>query len=1037
MILSDISVKRPVLAAVASLLLVAFGIISFERLPLRQYPDIDPPVVSVDTTYPGASASVVETRITKLIEDRVSGIEGIAFIESSSEDGRSRVNIEFKTGRDVNAAANDVRDRVSRILDNLPDEAEPPEIEKVDSNEDVIVWLNLSGAGYSVPELTDYAERYLVDRFSILDGVARVRVGGSQSYAMRVWLDRKALAARGITTADVEQALRSGNVELPAGTLESRELQFTVRLERAFYDAEDFANLVVKRGDGGYLVRLKDVARVERGTSEDRSFFRGNGVPMVGIGIIKQSTANTIEVARQAQAEAKRLNETLPDGLEIRQSYDTSVFIESAINEVYKTLLIAMGCVILVILLFLGSFRAMLVPAVTVPVSVIATFTVLFALGFTINLLTLLALVLAIGLVVDDAIVVLENVVRRIKEYGETPLVAAYRGARQVGFAVVATTLVLISVFVPVAFVEGDLGRLFTEFAITMAAAVAFSSFVALTLSPMIASKVLHNGEQAGLAARIVDSTFGYVRKAYSFTLRGALRARFLVLALFLAAVGGTGWLLTQVPQEYAPREDRGAFFIIVNGPEGASYSFTKEYMEEIEKRLMPYTESGEFQRLLVRAPRSFGNAEVFNNGIVIVVLSDWAQRRSAWEIMNEVRGKLADLPGVRAFPIMRQGIGGALGKPVQFTIGGGTWDQLAQWRDTLLAALEKDNPGLSGIDYDYKETQPQIRAKIDYDLAAELGVTVRNIGTTLQTMYGSRQVTTYLDDGEEYDVILEGERALQRTPRSLQNVYVRSDTTQKLIPLTNFVKLEEQAGSRSLARYNRVRAITIEANLADGLSLGAALDHLEKLARENLPESVIIDYKGQSLDYKNAGQSIWFIFALGAVIVFLVLAAQFESFIHPLVIMFTVPLAIGGGLLGLWLTGGTLNIYSQIGLIMLVGLAAKNGILIVEFVNQLRDQGRSFDEALYEAAQVRLRPILMTGITTAAGSVPLILSFGAGAETRLTIGIVVIFGVIAATFLTLFVVPVAYSLLARGTTSPEAVARQLEQERAAASPAE
>jgi len=1037
MILSDISVKRPVLAAVASLLLVAFGIISFERLPLRQYPDIDPPVVSVDTTYPGASASVVETRITKLIEDRVSGIEGIAFIESSSEDGRSRVNIEFKTGRDVNAAANDVRDRVSRIRDNLPEEADPPEIEKVDSNEDVIVWLNLSGEGYSVPELTDYAERYLVDRFSILDGVARVRVGGSQSYAMRIWLDRKALAARGITTADVETALRSGNVELPAGTLESRELQFTVRLERAFYNAEDFANLVVKRGDGGYLVRLKDVARVERGTAEDRSFFRGNGVPMVGIGIIKQSTANTIEVARQAQAEAKRLNETLPDGLEIRQSYDTSVFIESAINEVYKTLLIAMGCVILVILLFLGSFRAMLVPAVTVPVSVIATFTVLFALGFTINLLTLLALVLAIGLVVDDAIVVLENVVRRVKEYGETPLVAAYRGARQVGFAVIATTLVLIAVFVPVAFVEGDLGRLFTEFAITMAAAVAFSSFVALSLSPMIASKVLHKGEQAGLAARVVDGAFGYIRKAYSFALRGALRARFLVLALFLAAVGGTGWLFGQVPQEYAPREDRGAFFIIVNGPEGASYAYTKEYMDEIERRLMPYTESGEFQRLLVRAPRSFGNAEVFNNGIVIVVLSDWAQRRSAWEIMNEVRGKLADLPGVRAFPIMRQGIGGSLGKPVQFTIGGGTWDQLAQWRDTLLAELEKDNPGLTGIDYDYKETQPQIRAKIDYDLAAELGVTVRAIGTTLQTMYGSRQVTTYLDDGEEYDVILEGERALQRTPRSLQNVYVRSDTTQKLIPLTNFVKLEERAGSRSLARYNRVRAITIEANLADGLSLGAALDHLEKLARENLPESVVIDYKGQSLDYKNAGASIWFIFALGAVIVFLVLAAQFESFVHPMVIMFTVPLAVGGGLLGLWLTGGTLNIYSQIGLIMLVGLAAKNGILIVEFANQLRDQGRSFDEALYEAAQVRLRPILMTGITTAAGAVPLILSFGAGAETRLVIGVVVIFGVIAATFLTLFVVPAAYSLLARGTSSPEAVSRQLEQERAAAAPAE
>jgi multidrug efflux pump len=1037
MFLSDVSVKRPVLATVASLLLVAFGIISFERLPLRQYPDIDPPVVSVETVYPGASASVVETRITKLIEDRISGIEGIAFIESSSQDGQSQVNVEFNTGRDVDAAANDIRDRVSGILDDLPEEADPPEISKVDSNQDVILWLNLAGEDYTVPELTDFAERYLVDRFSILDGVARVRVGGSQSYAMRVWLDRKAMAARGLTTADIESALRSGNVELPAGSIESREVQFTVRLQRAFFDAEDFADLVVKRGEGGYLVRLKDVARVERGTVESRSFFRGNTVPMVGIGIVKQSTANTIQVAELAQAEAERLNPTLPEGLQIRQSYDTSVFIKSAISEVYKTLLIAIGCVIFVILLFLGNVRAMLVPAVTVPVSIVATFSVLFALGFTINLLTLLALVLAIGLVVDDAIVVLENIVRRMKEYDETPLVAAYRGARQVGFAVVATTLVLISVFVPVAFVEGDIGRLFTEFAITMAAAVGFSSFVALTLSPMIASKVLSRGEQASLAARAVDGAFSGIRWLYRIALRGALKARYLVLLLFAVAVGGSGWLLTQVPQEYAPREDRGAFFILVNGPEGASYAFTKEYMDEVERRLMPFVENGEFQRLLVRAPRSFGNAEAFNDGIVIVVLSDWAERRSAWEIMNEVNANLADLPGVRAFSIMRQGLGGGLNKPVQFTIGGGTWEQLVDWRDTLLAALEKENPGLVGVDYDYKETQPQVRARINYDLAAELGVTVRSIGTTLQTMFGSRRVTTYLDDGEEYDVILEGERTLQRTPSSLQNVYVRSQTTQKLIPLTNFIELREEAGSRSLARYNRVRAITIEANLADGLSLGQALTHLEKLARDNLPESVVIDYKGQSLDYKSAGQSILFVFVLGAVIVFLVLAAQFESFVHPFVIMLTVPLAIGGGLAGLWLMGETLNIYSQIGLIMLVGLAAKNGILIVEFANQLRDGGQEFDTALFEAAQVRLRPILMTGITTAAGALPLILSFGAGAETRFVIGTVVIFGVIAATFLTLFVVPVAYSLLARGTSSPEAVARQLERERTAGSPAE
>lgn len=993
-------------------------------------PISDPPVVSVETLYPGASASIVETRITELIEERISGVEGIAFIESQSEDGQSTVTIEFRVGRDVDAAANDIRNRVSGILDDLPEEADPPEIQKVDADQDVIMWLNLQSPQMTVPELTDYAERFLVDRFSVLDGVARVRVGGQQTYAMRIWLDRKSLAARGLTPNDVENALRAENVELPAGSIESTERQFTVRIERSFRSAQDFGALVLGRGAGGYLVRLGDVARVEKGAVEDRSFFRGNTVPMVGIGIVKQSTANTIAVARAARAEAEQINaSSLPNAMEIRQSYDTSVFVEGAINEVYKTLFIAIGLVILVILVFLGNVRAMLVPAVTVPVSIVATFLVLYTLDFSINLLTLLALVLAIGLVVDDAIVVLENIVRRIKENKETPLVAAYRGARQVAFAVVATTLVLIAVFVPVAFLEGDIGRLFSEFALTMAAAVALSSFVALSLSPMIASRVLSSNERPSMMQRAIDGTFSGIRNGYRASLRLALRLRFLTVAVFLAAVGGTAWLYQQVPSEYAPREDRGAFFNIVNGPEGATYSYMKEYMDEIEKRLVPYVDQGEFQRLLVRAPRTFNNFETFNTGIVIVVLSDWAQRRPAWPIMNEIRGKLADLPGVRAFPVMRQGFGGGIQKPVQVTIGGGTWEQLSEWRDTLVQALEADNPGLVGLDWDYKETQPQLRIEINYDRAAELGVTVSNIGRTLQTMFGSRRVTTYLDGGEEYDVILEGERDLQRTPASLNNIYVRSARGDQLIPLSNLVTVREEAGSTSLNRYNRIRAITLEANLADGVVLGDALAHIERLAAEKLPPSVIIDYKGQSLDFKTTGSSILFIFLLGIVVVFLVLAAQFESWVHPFVIMLTVPLAIGGGLFGLWLTGNTLNIYSQIGLIMLVGLAAKNGILIVEFANQLRDEGRNFDRALLEAASVRLRPIIMTSITTAAGTIPLIWSFGAGAETRLVIGVVVLSGVMVSALLTLYIVPVAYSLFARGTGAPGAVARRLEAE--------
>ncbi len=1030
MILSDVSVTRPVFASVLSLLLVAFGIVSFSRLPLREYPDIDPPVVSVSTSYQGASANIVETRITEVIEDRISGVEGIKFISSSSSDGRSRINIEFDVGRDIEAATNDVRDRVSGVIDNLPEEADPPDIQKADSSDDVILWLNLNSDRLDTLELTDYAKRYIQDRFSVLPGVARVRIGGGLEYAMRVWLDRKQMAARGLTAADIENALRSENIELPAGSIESEETQFTARIQRAYTTPEDFKKLVVASKDN-YLVRLEEIARIEKAAVENRTFFRGNGTPMVGIGIIKQSKANTIAVAKGAIELAERLAPDLPPGMEIDNSYDTSVFIQNAIAEVYKTLFIAMLLVVTVIYLFLGSFRAMLIPAVTVPVSLTATFIILYAFGFSINLLTLLALVLAIGLVVDDAIVVLENIHRRIDE-GEPPLSAAYNGTRQVSFAVIATTIVLVAVFTPITFLEGDLGRLFTEFSITMVAAVSFSTFVALTLCPMMASKILKKTERGTLSTKI-DNVFEKFKSGYTRVLQKALAFRLIMLLIFAGLVGGAVFLFNSVPSEYAPKEDRGAFFLLVNGPEGASFQYTKEYMEEIERRLTPYVESGEVNRLLVRAPRSFGTLSSFNDGIVIIVLNDWDKRRPASAIMGEIAGKMSDLPGVRAFPVMRQAFGGGIGKPVQFVLGGGTYAELAEWRDIILEKIKEDNPGFTDIDSDYKETKPQLRLIINKDRAADLGVSVQTIGRTLETMLGSRRVTTYIEDGEEYDVILEGERDAQRTPTNMQNIYVRAEMSNKLIPLSNLVKIEEYADSGSLNRYNRVRAITIEAGLEEGYALGKALNHLRNLVREHLPDTAAIDYKGESLDYQSSGSSLLFIFVLGFIIVFLVLAAQFESYIHPLVIILTVPLAISGALVGLYLTGNSLNVYTQIGLIMLIGLAAKNGILIVEFVNQLRDDGMEFSQALIEAAQIRLRPIIMTGITTVAGSTPLILATGAGSETRVAIGVVILFGVAAATLFTLFIVPIAYDLLARGTGSPGDVKRTLEKEKQAA----
>ncbi|MBA4741242.1 MAG: efflux RND transporter permease subunit [Azoarcus sp.] len=1032
MILSDVSVKRPVFASVLALLLVIFGLVSYQQLPLREYPDIDPPVVAIETNYPGAAATVIETQITEPIEEAVAGIEGIEYIESRSRDGESDVVLRFSIGRDIEAAANDVRDAVSRVIEQLPAEADAPEIQRVDADADVIVWWNFASDRHTVAELTDYAQRYLVDRLSVLDGVARVRIGGERAYAMRVWLDRNALAARALTVGDVESALRADNIELPAGRIESHTRLFTVRVQRQFQDAEGFAQLVVARGDDGHLVRLGEIARVERGTVDDRSLFRGNGDPMVGLGIIKQSTANTMDVARGVRDEVTRLNETLPEGMSIEPSFDSSVFIEGAVKEVYSTLAIATVLVVLTIFLFLGSLRAILVPAVAVPVSLVATFIALALFGFSVNLLTLLALVLAIGLVVDDGIIVLENIRRRMDDYGESALLASYRGARQVAFAVVSTTLVLISVFVPISFLQGDIGRLFSEFSLTMAAAVAFSSFVALTVSPMLASKLLRPRDEGRRIVQAVDRVVNALRRRYAVALRAMLRHRALALVAFVALAGGLGWLFTQLESEYAPSEDRGAFYVRVNGPEGATHALMATYMGEVERRLMPYVDSGEVERLLVISPLGGNDAPVYNIGMAIVVLADWNARRPANEIMSEVRGALSDLTGIRASVFMRQGFSQSNQTPVQFVIGGaGSYDELAGWRDTLLDKLEADNPGLIDVDWDYKETQPQLEVKIDYDRAGALGVNIDTIGRTLETMLGSRRITNYIEGGREYDVVVEGERDRQRSPDALENLYVRSDRSGELIPLSNLVELEDFADSRSLSRYNRVRAITISANLGEGLTLGVALEHLEGLAREHLPENVVIDYKGQSLDYQSAGGSVVFIFALGLLVVFLVLAAQFESWVHPFVIILGVPFAVGGGLFGLWVTGSTLNLYSQIGLVMLIGLAAKNGILIVEFANQLRDEGREFHDAVVEASVIRLRPVLMTGITTVAGAVPLILAAGAGAETREVIGVVVFFGVAVSTVLTLFVIPLFYELLARNTGSPDDIKHRLEAEMA------
>lgn len=1026
--LSDLSIRRPVFATVMSLLIIVLGVMAFSRLTLRELPAIDPPIVSVDVNYPGASAAVVETRITQILEDALAGIEGIETIESRSVNGRASISIEFTLSREIEAAANDVRDAVSRVTNRLPEEADPPQVEKVEADADPIVWLNMSSTRMDTLQLSDYAERYVVDRLSSVDGVAQVRIGGQQRYAMRIWLDRDALAARGITVNEVEAALGRENVELPAGRIESNARDFTLRVARSYQKPEDFAQIPLGKGPDGYVVRLGDVSKIELASAERRAYYRSNGEPNIGLGIVKTSTANSLDVARAVRAEAEKVQKTLPEGTKIFVAFDTTVFIESAVERVYHTLIEAIVLVLIVIWLFLGSFRAALIPAVTVPVCLIAAFIPLYLFGFSINLLTLLALVLCIGLVVDDAIVVLENIQRRT-DLGEPRLVAAKRGTKQVAFAVIATTAVLVAVFLPVGFMEGNTGRLFRELSVALAGAVAISAFVALTLTPMMSSKLVrpHSEEKSNFVNRWVNARLDALGKRYKRFLEVSVDHPWWFGALMLAAMALSFVLFKVVPSELAPPEDRGSFQITIQGPEGAGFDYTVNQVQQVEKIVASHTGKDQvIQRYNPRVPGGFGASEEMHTGRIAVFLQDWKDRDvSTAQVADNLRAELGSLPGVRAMPQVSGGLVRTRGQPVNIVLGGPEYAELAQWRDKLIAKMEQ-NPGFFSVDSDYKETRPQMRVEIDRQRAADLGVPVTDIGHALETMMGSRRVTTFVQNGEEYDVIVQSDRELRASPADLAAIQVRARDG-ALVPLSNLVTLRELAEPGSLNRFNRLRAITISAGIAPGYRLGDAIEWLDEAVRTELPEHAQIDWKGESREYMKAGGAVLMTFTLALLVVYLVLAAQFESFIHPFVIMLTVPLGVLGALIGLALTGGTLNLFSQIGIVMLVGLAAKNGILIVEFANQLRDEGRSIHQAIVEASTVRLRPILMTSIATVVGAIPLVLAGGPGSASRATIGIVVIFGVSFSTLLSLFVVPAFYVLLARFTRSPDAVTQELE----------
>ena len=1003
MSLFEFCIRRPVFSTVLSLVLVLLGIVSYSRLTVREYPNVDEPVVSVSTTYPGASATIIESQITQVLEGSIAGIAGIDVLESTSRAESSRITIRFLSDVDPDVAASDVRDRVSRVRRRLPVEVQEPTIAKVEADAQAIMNLVFTSDRMNALEITDYVDRFVLDRLKNLNGVADVTIYGERRYAMRIFIDRERLAAFNLTIQDLENSLRQQNVELPSGRIESRDREFAVLSRTGLVTPEQFRNIIVKIADG-HQVKLGEVARVELGAADERRDSRYNGQPAIAVGIIKQAVANPLDVSKAVRAVMPQINQSLPEGLSATIGNDSSVFIDRSITAVYHTIGEAILLVVLVIVFFLRSIRASLIPIVTIPISLIATFTLLYAMGFTINTLTLLAMVLAIGLVVDDAIVVLENVHRRI-ENGVKAIPAAIEGTREIGFAVIAMTLTLAAVYAPIAFAPGRTGRLFLEFALALAGAVVVSGFVALTLTPMMCSKLLRHEPNPGRISTMIERGFISFERGYKRFLVTALRARFLVVmaALIVGALSAVFFMV--LPSELAPVEDRGLIRIRGSGPEGATLAYTRRYSNQVGDILakVPEVES----TLIIN-----GSPEV-SRFTAIGRLADWGERtRSQQEINAEINALLRRIPGVRASASNSGSFGSRGGSsPVEFVLQtSGTYEQLQEYVEQLIERI-RTYPGLENVESDLQLNMPEFRIDIDRAKVADLGLDVTVVGRTLETLLGGRQVTRFEQNGEQYDVIVQLAAEDRASPQTLSTIFLRSPKDE-MIQLSNIVKVREAVAPKELRRFNQLRAVTLTANLGDGYALGDALTFLEKTAREVLPETVLTDVAGQSREYRAAGQSLVLVFLLALGFIYLVLAAQFESFRDPLIILVTVPLSMTGALGALWLTGGSLNVFSQIGLVTLVGLITKHGILIVEFANQLQEKGHTRLNAVIESAGLRLRPILMTTGAMVLGALPLAIASGAGAESRQQIGWVIVGGMSFGTLLTLFVVPTVYSFL-------------------------
>ncbi len=1012
MVLSDLSIRRPVLATVMSLVVALVGLIAYDRLTVREYPKIDEPVVTVETTFKGASADIIESQVTQILEESLSGIEGIDYMSSISRQEKSQITIRFRLDREPDAAANDVRDRVSRVRSRLPDDIDEPVIAKVEADAQPVLYLAFSSDRHSPLEVTDFADRFVKDRLQNLPGVADVRIFGERRYAMRIWLDAVRLAAYHLTPQDVETALQRQNIEIPAGRIESSAREFTVVSQTDLRTPAQFEDIIL-REDSGYPVRLGDVARAELGPVDQRVNVRFNGRSAVALGVVKQATANPLDIGKEVERELPIIQQDLPEGMRTDMAYNSAIFIQHSINAVFETIVESIVLVVLVIFFFLRSLRATLIPLVTIPVSLVGAFALMYVFDFSINTLTLLALVLAIGLVVDDAIVMLENIHRHVEE-GMPPYRAALVGSKEIGFAVLAMTVTLASVYAPIGFMTGRTGKLFTEFAWALAGAVLVSGFVALSLSPMMCSKMLHHQEKHNVFYRVIERGIVGLTSGYRRALAATLGARWLVVLAGLLVAGSSYFLFTTLKSELAPTEDRGVFMGIGIAPEGSTLDFTDHYARQIEQI---YKQVPEIEHYFVVT-----GYPVVSQMISFARLFDWEQReRKQQAISASLAPQFFGIPGLLAFPVNPPSLGQSfVEKPVSVVIQTSQpYEQLQVMVDKLLAEA-RQYPGMVNLDSDLKLNKPQLRIDLDRDKVANMGLEVDTVGRTLETLLGGRQVTRFKRNGKQYDVIVQVADLDRRNPDDLASIYVRN-AHGVMVPMNNIIKVTEEVAPKELNHFNKLRSATLTATLAPGYTLGDALAYIDAAAKRVLPASAQVDYAGQSREFKESSASLYFTFVLALAFIYLVLSAQFESFVDPLIIMLTVPLSITGALIALHLTGSTLNVYSQIGLITLVGLITKHGILLVEFSNQLQEQGRTKFEAVIEAAGLRLRPILMTTGAMVLGAIPLALATGAGAESRSQIGWVIVGGISFGTLFTLFVVPTAYTLLARARHPVEA----------------